>query len=225
MTALVSDTFTGTATTLDGHAPDVAPGGLVWAGSSGQLSGGFFAPYTATNEYITAYLYDAAGFASADNGLIIEVTFNESAGDPTQIARIVANFHQVPSETYISRDSLAVLEMDTGRTVRVVMKDSANVLNYGSYFSLSGSPGDSQTMRLEIENGVERVYINGTLRHTVSGTSSLARTMEYLSLDGSIGTDVGTNATAYTSLEIRPLSAPAVVADFWTSFVGSHEVP
>jgi hypothetical protein len=205
----ILDTFSGEDTTPSGHVPDEGPAGLAWVIAAGQLTGGYWAPSSgASNEYVNGYLYDAAGIAPLDNGLSVECTFVEGVGDPTQVARMVAYYSTVPGGVAISRPSLALLELwDTTSTreARVGMRNAAGSISYGSVFTLGGSAGSSITMRLEIEDGAERVYIDGTLRHSVSGIAAEPRIMDYFEMNGSIGSNEGAAATKFNTLTIDPL--------------------
>lgn len=219
MTVLIQDTFTGADGNLTSHAPDVGGAWALSAGSASSLrlvsntlrmpsaTAGTLACYCTTAIAETTDLYLEFDVKFTSNASYCEVGF----------ARNGASFS--------NSDKLLTIEFTS---------DSSNNL-VGIDFDTTSSTGivalnTSYTVRIEFANvagnTIQTIYVGGVLKLTASLASAtpdwFAGPLAVFIQDAS-----GIQNAIVDNIEFGTFGAPPTppASDFWTAFVGSHEVP
>ena len=218
MTVLLRDDFTGSGT-LSGRTPDGVHGGT-WANDPYWWGGDI-----ATSTSIAGGILTSATVSAAWSGCI------PLAGSPSD-GYIEAGIVQSALDT--SCDAYLALRVNTSTGAGVYcLFNAASATTVMVNLHRNGTPstgvGSSGTYtvanalnfvaRLEVSGLTASVYLNGTLVLAYTLTANTGGGLAEIQIDGA-----STHPLSFDYIEAGDLTAP-VVPIFWTSFVGSHEVP
>ena len=190
---------------------------------------------------LTNFVLNGSGLVQHQPGGSSLDTFVTPSGTPVSAEYAVEVIFRIPSATHHSPDLSvfaryqsspsryywAYVDPDpfpaTTATIYFIERDAggSNTLYIGT---ISLADDTDHTLLMEISDAAKKLTINGTLLANSAVNGATAAGEIVLNQYTQIGY-AGFQLTSFRAYDIAPPPPPAPTPDFWTSFVGSHEVP